>query len=172
MIEIPDNFKKLENTMKTAVEAKKDTLVEKIVEVQDAQKDLNHEIRKESIEQSKDYNKSMQQVSRVSKILSTAVKSHSGDSLGDIKDLVLDPESGQVAYAVVTFGGVFGVGNKLFAVPFQALRWVRDNEYYILDIDKTILENAPGFDNDHWPNSLSKWDQQREELHQFYRVTS
>lgn len=158
--------------MKTPVEAKKDTLVEKIAEVHEAQKDLNHEIRKKSVEQSKDHNKTMQQVSRVSKILSTTVKNHSGDYLGDIKDLVLDPETGQVAYTVVTFGGVFGIGNKLFAVPFQALRWVRDKEYYILDIDKSILENAPGFDDDHWPNSLSTWDQQREELHQFYRVTS
>jgi sporulation protein YlmC with PRC-barrel domain len=158
--------------MKTPVEAKKDTLVEKIAEVHEAQKDLNHEIRKKSVEQSKDYNKTMQQVSRASKILSTTVKNHSGDYLGDVKDLVLDPETGQVAYTVVTFGGVFGMGTKLFAVPFQALRWVRDKEYYILDIDKSILDNAPGFDDDHWPNSLSKWDQQREELHQFYRVTS
>lgn len=158
--------------MKTPVEAKKDTLVEKIAEVHEAQKDLSHEMRKESIEQSKDYNKSMQQVSRVSKILSTTVKNHSGDYLGDIKDLVLDPETGQVAYTVVTFGGVFGMGNKLFAVPFQALRWVRDKEYYILDIDKSVLDKAPGFDDDHWPNSLSKWDQHREELRQFYRVTS
>ena len=158
--------------MKTPVEAKKDTLVEKIVEVQEAKQDLKHEIKKESVQQAKAYNKSMQQVSRVSKILNTAVKNIAGDNLGDIKELVLDPESGQIAYAVVTFGGVFGVGNKLFAVPFQALRWVRDEEYYVLNIAKSVLENAPGFDNDHWPNSLSKWDQQREELHQFYRVTS
>jgi len=158
--------------MKTAVESKKDTLVEKIVDVQVAKQNLDHEIRKESIEQSQDYNKSMQQVSRVSKILSTVVKNVTGDNLGEIEDLVLDPESGQVAYAVVTFGGVFGIGNKLFAVPFQALRWVRDEEYYVLNLAKSVLENAPGFDEDHWPNSLSKWDQQREELHQFYQVKS
>lgn len=158
--------------MNTPVEDKKDTLVEKIAEVQVAKQDLNHEIRKESVEQAKEYNKSMQQVSRVSKILSTAVKSHSGENLGEIKDLVVDPENGEVVYAVVTFGGVFGVGSKLFAVPFQALRWIRDEEYYVLNVAKSILENAPGFDNDHWPNSLSKWDQCREELHQFYRVTS
>jgi len=158
--------------MKTAVESKKDTLVEKIVDVQVAKQNLDHEIRKESIEQSQDYNKSMQQVSRVSKILSTEVKNVTGDNLGEIEDLVLDPESGQVAYAVVTFGGVFGIGNKLFAVPFQALRWVRDEEYYVLNLAKSVLENAPGFDDDHWPNSLSKWDQQREQLHQFYQVKS
>ncbi len=158
--------------MQTAVEAKKETLVEKIVDVQVAKQNLDHEIRKESIEQSQDYNKSMQQVSRVSKILSTVVKNVTGDNLGEIEDLVLDPESGQVAYAVVTFGGVFGIGNKLFAVPFQALRWVRDEEYYVLNLAKSVLENAPGFDEDHWPNSLSKWDQQREELHQFYQVKS
>jgi sporulation protein YlmC with PRC-barrel domain len=156
--------------MKTSVETKKETLVEKQEELKEAQQDLKQEIRKESIAQSKDYNQSMQQVSRASKIIGTAVQNHSGDSLGDIKDLVLDPETGQVVYAVVTFGGVFGMGDKLFAVPLPALRWIRDKEYYILDIDKSLLEKAPGFDKDHWPNSLSKWDQQREELHQFYQI--
>jgi sporulation protein YlmC with PRC-barrel domain len=156
--------------MKTSVETKKETLVEKQDELREAQQDLKQEIRKESVAQSKDYNLSMQQVSRASKIIGTAVKNHSDDSLGDIKDLVLDPETGQVVYAVVTFGGVFGMGDKLFAVPLQALRWIRDKEYYVLDIDKSLLEKAPGFDKDHWPNSLSKWDQQREELHQFYQI--
>jgi hypothetical protein len=40
----------------------------------------------------------------------------------------------------------------------------------VLDVDKNILKKAPGFDKKHWPNSSSKWDQQREELNQFYGI--
>jgi len=62
----------------------------------------------------------MQQVSRASKIIGTKVKNPNGDSLGDIKELVLDPESGQVVYAVVSFGGLMGVGTS--SLPFHGRR--------------------------------------------------
>lgn len=93
-----------------------------------------------------------------------------GQNLGKVKELVLDPESGQVVYAVVSFGGILGVGDKLFAVPWRVLSWTRDKEYYVLNVDKDTLKKAPGFDKKHWPDSASKWQQQREELDQFYRV--
>jgi sporulation protein YlmC with PRC-barrel domain len=113
----------------------------------------------------------MQQISRASKIIGTDVKDSYGEKLGDIKELVLNPESGQVVYAVVSYGGAFGVGDKLFAVPWNALHWAHDKENYVLNVDKGTLKKAPGFDKDHWPDSASKWDQQREEIEQFYRVT-
>jgi len=112
----------------------------------------------------------MQQVSRASKIIGTAVKDTYGDNLGDIKELVLNPESGQVVYAVVSYGGVLGLGDKLFAVPWKALQWTSDKEHYVLNIDKETLKKAPGFDKAHWPDSASTWDQQREEIEQFYHV--
>jgi sporulation protein YlmC with PRC-barrel domain len=149
--------------MNTAVQEKQAEVIEK-------QKELRHEYRKELVEQIQQHNESMQQVSRASKIIGTTVENCHGDSLGDIKDLVLDPASGHVVYAVVSFGGVFGVGDKLFAIPWQALHWMRDKENYALDVDKGILEKAPGFNKDQWPDSTSKWDQQREELNQFYCV--
>jgi len=90
--------------------------------------------------------------------------------MGGIKDLVIDPESGRVVYAVVSFGGILGLGNKLFAIPWSVLQWNREKEYYVLDLDKETLKNAPGFDKDHWPDSSNKWDLQREEINQFYHV--
>jgi sporulation protein YlmC with PRC-barrel domain len=152
------------------VQDKQKELTEKQQEVKETQKELSQEKKKESVENAKIANESMQQISRASKIIGTKVKDTKGDKLGDIKDLVLDPESGQVVYAVVTFGGVLGVGNKLFAVPWKALHWTRDKEYYVLDLDKETLKKAPGFDKKHWPDSSNKWEQQREELNQFYQV--
>jgi len=63
-----------------------------------------------------------------------------------------------------------GLGNKLFAIPWSVLHWTRDKEYYVLDLDKETLKNAPGFDKKHWPDSSNKWDLQREEINQFYHV--
>ena len=115
-------------------------------------------------------NKEMLQMSRASNIIGTRVKNPNGDNLGDIKDLVLDPKSGQISYAVISFGGVLGMGGKLFAIPWRLLQWHRDNEYYLLEINKDILKKAPGFDKDHWPNGSDKWEQWSEEINQFYHL--
>ncbi len=154
----------------TDVQEKQQELFEKKQGVKEVQKELNQELKEESIKLNQASNKSMQQVSRASKIIGTNVKNISGDNLGDIKDLVLDPDSGQVVYAVVSFGGILGVGNKVFALPWKALDWTRDKNYYILDVDKTTLSKAPGFDKRHWPDSSDKWDMLKEEINQFYNI--
>ncbi len=75
-----------------------------------------------------------------------------GESLGEIKEFMLDLETGGISYAVLSFGGFLGMGDKLFAVPFEALRVDNDNERFILDVPKDKLKNAPGFDEDNWPS--------------------
>jgi len=140
---------------------------EKHQEVKEKKIELNQEIQKESIEHSQEANKSMQQVSRASKIIGTKVKNPNGENLGDIKDIVIDPKNGKVVYGVVSFGGILGMGDKLFAIPWDTLRWNRDKEYYVLDLDKDTLKKAPGFDKKHWPDTTNKWDRLREELNQF-----
>lgn len=74
-----------------------------------------------------------------------------GDNLGKIRDIMIDVPNGRVAYAVLSSGGVMGMGNKLFAVPWDALVLDADQHCFVLDIDKERLEKAPGFDKDHWP---------------------
>jgi sporulation protein YlmC with PRC-barrel domain len=74
------------------------------------------------------------------------------EKLGDIKEFMLDMTDGHVAYAVLSFGGVLGIGDKLFAVPFEALKLDTENKCFILDVDKARLQNAPGFDKDDWPD--------------------
>lgn len=75
-----------------------------------------------------------------------------GEVLGDIKEIMLDMNSGQVSYAVLSFGGFMGVGEKLFAVPWNALKLDTVNKRFELNVDKQRLENAPGFSKDDWPN--------------------
>jgi len=75
-----------------------------------------------------------------------------GEVLGDIKEIMLDMNTGTVAYAVLSFGGLMGIGEKLFAVPWNALKLDTLNKRLELDIDKSVLENAPGFDKDDWPD--------------------
>jgi sporulation protein YlmC with PRC-barrel domain len=87
-----------------------------------------------------------------STISSDHVKNSAGEDLGKIEDLMIDVNSGRVAYAVLSFGGFLKVGNKLFAIPWQALRLDAVNKQFILDVDKSVLERAPGFDKDNWPD--------------------
>lgn len=88
------------------------------------------------------------------------------EDLGDIKDIMLDMRTGRVAYAVVSFGGFLGMGEKLFAVPWQALKLDTENKRFTLDADKNRLESAPGFDKDNWPNMAdSTWQQG---IHDYY----
>jgi sporulation protein YlmC with PRC-barrel domain len=80
------------------------------------------------------------------------VRNSAGDDLGKIDELMIHIPTGKVAYAVLSFGGVLRIGNKLFAVPWSALKVDEDEKCFILDVDKEMLENAPGFDKDNWPD--------------------
>lgn len=80
------------------------------------------------------------------------VYSHKDEDLGDIKEIMLDMQTGRVAYAVLSFGGFLGIADKLFAVPWSALKLDTENKRFILNVDKERLESAPGFDKDHWPD--------------------
>ena len=81
-----------------------------------------------------------------------AIKNPQGESLGDLKDIMIDIGSGKVAYAVLSFGGILGMGDKLFAVPWESLTVDGENKCLVLNVSKDRLKDAPGFDKDHWPN--------------------
>jgi sporulation protein YlmC with PRC-barrel domain len=81
-----------------------------------------------------------------------SVKNLQGESLGDLKDIMIDTTTGSIAYGVLSFGGILGMGEKLFAVPWSALQVDGQNEQLLLNVAKDRLKDAPGFDKDHWPN--------------------
>lgn len=90
---------------------------------------------------------------RASAIEGMKVVNGSGEKLGKINDLVVDLNTGKIAYAALDFGGFIGIGDKLFAVPFKAFQCVTDadGQHLVLAIPKDKLEKAPGFDAKHWP---------------------
>jgi sporulation protein YlmC with PRC-barrel domain len=74
------------------------------------------------------------------------------EDLGTIEDLMIDIESGRIAYAVLSFGGFLGLGDKLFAIPWSALKLDAVEKRFVLNVSKELLEEAPGFDKRNWPD--------------------
>jgi len=103
------------------------------------------------------------------KLVGTTVMNKQGEKLGTIDDLVIDLESGKVVYAALSVGGVLGIGDKLFAVPFEEFKTAHDtsnNVSFVLDASKDRLANAPGFDKDHWPDFAGReW---RDQIDTYY----
>jgi len=88
------------------------------------------------------------------------------EDLGDIKEIMLNMRTGRISYAVLSFGGFLSLGEKLFAVPWEALTLDTKNKRFVLNVEKARLEKAPGFDKDKWPNMAdSTW---AAGIHTFY----
>jgi sporulation protein YlmC with PRC-barrel domain len=80
------------------------------------------------------------------------VVNHQGEDLGKIEELMIDLDRGRIAYAVLSFGGFLGMGDKLFAIPWQAFGAHKTGETLVLNVKKELLEKATGFDKSNWPN--------------------
>jgi sporulation protein YlmC with PRC-barrel domain len=94
------------------------------------------------------------------------VRNAAGEDVGQIEEIMLDVRTGRVAYAVLSLGRFRRVGCRLFPVPWEALTVNGGDREFILDIDTGRLENAPGFDEDDWPNMAdTSWGSQ---IHDFY----
>ena len=92
-----------------------------------------------------------------------------GEKLGSIEDIMLDVSGGKIAYAVLSFGGILGMGDKLFAIPWGALTLDADRTCSALDVAKDRLQSAPGFDKDHWPTMADpSWASQ---IYAYYNQT-
>jgi len=93
---------------------------------------------------------------RTSDLVGLAVKNDADESLGKVEDVVVDLAKGKLRYAAIAFGGFLGMGDKLFAVPFETLRAARDRDsnrfHIVLHVNKEALKKAPGFDKNHWPD--------------------
>ncbi len=94
---------------------------------------------------------------RASKLIGMSIQNPEGKGVGSINDLVIDADTGRIEYAAVTYGGFLGIGNKMFAVPFEAFqfRTARNDvneRVLVLDVTQAQLEGSIGFDEDNWPN--------------------
>lgn len=106
------------------------------------------------------------QVLSASTLSGDKVKNTDGEDLGHIEDFMIDLDRGQIRYAVLSFGEFLGMGDKLFAVPWEALSVDTYDESFILNVPREKLEDAPGFDQNNWPDFADReWDRK---IHQYY----
>lgn len=106
-------------------------------------------------------------VRRATKLTGSDVKDTKGGKIGKVEALVIDQDAGYVAYAVLSFGGFFGVGEKLFAIPFSKIVRTDDQTCVVADLTKAQLEKAPTFGNDSWPIFDRKYDSA---VHEYYQA--
>jgi sporulation protein YlmC with PRC-barrel domain len=104
---------------------------------------------------------------KASELIGMKVQGSDGKNLGKIRDLVIAPD-GTVRYAVLDFGGFLGIGDKYFAVPWDALQRTQNGKTIALDTTKRDLKKAPGFDKKHWPDFSDR--QQEVVIYEFYEV--
>ena len=108
---------------------------------------------------------------RVSSVIGANVENQQGDNLGEVHDLVLDWNKGAVRYAVLSYGGIMGLGDKLFAVPIGAFHSQPDKSKLVLNVSKDQLKTAPGFIKDQWPNMADPvWNKSVGEFYKQNRV--
>jgi len=89
---------------------------------------------------------------KASKLIGYSVKNKQGEEVGQIEEIVINSQDGRIAYAVLSFGGFLGMGDKLFAIPWKSLTPIPEQQSFSLDIDKEKLAETPGFDETNWPD--------------------
>lgn len=103
-----------------------------------------------------------------STLIGDTVKNRGDENIGSLEEIMIDLESGRVAYAVLSAGGFLGLGEKFFAIPWELVAVDTDDKKVVIDLDKETLENAPGFDQDNWPDSSRQdW---LEEVYVYHQV--
>jgi sporulation protein YlmC with PRC-barrel domain len=102
------------------------------------------------------------------KVEGTAVYNCAGERLGEVYNFMVDKYSGRVAYAVMSFGGLLGIGEKYHPLPWKVLTYDTGLGGYVVDMDEETLRGAPRFDRDEVPAWGSRdWDSR---VHDYYRV--
>jgi sporulation protein YlmC with PRC-barrel domain len=168
-VDVPERQKEAQQERQDVREEQRDVREEarqKRQDVREEQKDVQEE-RREAAEARKDIQRDITQAHRASKVIGMDVENAQGEDLGDIKDLVIDFDKGQIAYVVVGSGGVLGVGDTLHAVPWSSLDLSDKMDKFVINVDKNQWKNAPGFNPNDWPEVADKEFRQR--IDSYYR---
>lgn len=104
--------------------------------------DTRHDSAKDS-QTYGEHHKKWGEFASLDKVEGTKVHDSKGEHVGKISDVVFDPSSGRIHYFVLASGGVLGMGEKTYAIPFQAFRLSPDEKYFTLNVDKEKLKSAP-----------------------------
>jgi uncharacterized protein YegP (UPF0339 family)/sporulation protein YlmC with PRC-barrel domain len=84
------------------------------------------------------------------------------EDLGQVQTFVMDIREGMIAFVLVAFGGILGISDKWFAIPWAALEWHPEKMKFVLDMPEEVLKNAPGMDKDGWLDEISSWEEERD----------
>ena len=88
-----------------------------------------------------------------STLIGDKVSNPEGETLGNLKEIMLDVNTGRIAYGVLETGSFLGMGGELLAIPFEAFQVDEQEHKLILNVDKDVLKKAEGFDKDNWPDT-------------------
>ena len=95
-----------------------------------------------------------------SKVIGSKVENTTGENLGKVESLMLDLSDGRILYAVLSFGGFLGMGDKLFPIPLSSFSFRTNKEGHvercILNVDKETLKKAPGYERDRLPENADR----------------
>lgn len=101
------------------------------------------------------------------KVSGTSVYNTTGESLGEIHDVMIDKVSGRVAYAVMSFGGFLGIGESYHPLPWTALTYDTGKGGYVVNVSRKQLENAPTYTS----NAEPTWNRSYEQgIHDHYDI--
>lgn len=98
-----------------------------------------------------------------SQLIGTELQNAQGEELGEVDEVVLDQNNNRVAYIVLSHGGFADIGDKLLAVPFNAIQWGQGDQRSVFPVDQERLQQAPGFDKNNWPDMADEqWSKEVE----------
>src|ERR1700753_3759189 len=127
------------------------------------------EMRMVQVQQTSDVRETTRLISSA-KVTGSKVENTNGDSLGHIEEIMIDKISGRVGYAVLKYGSFLGMGGKLFALPWDPLKFDTNRNAYIVAIPEERLKGGPSFDSGTEPN----WGDAKyaKEVHDYYGSTA
>lgn len=103
------------------------------------------------------------------KVDGTAVYNGAGERLGDVHDVMIDKQSGRVAYAILSFGGFLGIGEKYHPLPWNALKYDTELGGYVVNLTRDQLEGGPVFDDTDEPTWGDRDYEKR--VHDYYGIS-
>ncbi len=94
---------------------------------------------------------------KMSKLRGSEIRNAQGEKLGTVEDFVMNMDNGTINYVALGTGGVLGLGEKLFAIPFNETKMTFDgsNIFFVVNVSKEKLKNLKGFDKDNWPENAT-----------------
>ena len=103
-----------------------------------------------------------------SKVQGTTVYNTQGENLGEVYDVMIDKVSGKIAYAVMSFGGFLGIGNRYHPLPWSTLKYDTRQQGYVVGLTKQQLERAPTYG----ANERPAWGDRayEKDLHDYYKA--